>query len=424
MTHFKPDLILYVGNARPAEYSTFLEKDMLIGLIFDTDTVFGVPDFMEFEIVEKISSPLKLDLLIKAFEKISSKYNIKVIMNMIEPSVMAHSQLCNALGFLGPSHNAALCSLDKGKMRKAFFDYLGVEAGLVFEKIDNEKNLLCFSEKFGFPLVLKPSNLMGSMFISHNKNSTELINNYRHMVPALTNYLKTSGRKDEDVSILVESFLKGTNHSIDCLVDDEGNIHSSPVVDVLTGVDIGKSDFHHFARICPTVLDDEKIEVCQQLAQTGCRAIGLRSCAAHVEFIFTKDGPKLLEIGARPGGNRPRILKEVYGIDFIYQYYRLLSGEIPDLAPIQLSPMAVVSPYPDVSGTLTEICLENGRLERLKSYKRHMVKTTIGKQVGPAEKGFLPPVSIELYNDNLEVLYEDLKTISSWSDIYRVSDAN
>ncbi len=416
--HIKPDLLLFVGNARPAEYNTFLDKDILIGLIFDTATIFGTPDFTKFEIVEQISSLAKPELLIEAFEKITKIYNIKVIMNVMEPSVMAHSQLCNSVGFLGPTPDAALLSLDKEKMRIAFYDHIGPNAGPSFGKIESEKELIEFSKKYGFPLVLKPSNLMGSMFISRNQDATELVDNYREMVPALGRFFKQSGKTNEPIAIQLESLLEGTNHSIDCLVDDKGTIYSSPPVDVLTGIDIGRTDFHHFARICPTNLDKEQIEACERLAQSGCQALGLRSCSAHVEFIFTKNGPKLLEIGARPGGNRPRILEEVYGIDFVYQYYRLLLGELPDFNPIKKSPMAIVSPYPDICGTLNEIRLDSSRLATLQCYKRHIVKIPPGQEIGPAQEGFLPPVNIELYSDNIESLNDDLKEISSWNDIY------
>jgi len=46
-------------------------------------------------------------------------------------------------------------------------------------------------------------------------------------------------------------------------------------------------------------------------------------CAAHVEFI----GPRLGEIGARPGGNRPRISKWHNGMDMLYAYYQILREE-------------------------------------------------------------------------------------------------
>lgn len=263
-----------------------------------------------FDIVEEVPSMSDPGLIVEAFKRISEKYNVTAIMNVVEPSVMAHALLCKTMGYKGPSPGAAMSSLDKTRMRRAFSDGIGPGTGPMFGEIESEERLIHFCEEAGFPIVLKPTNLMGSMFISRNRNRKELLDNYRAMVPALARYLDECGRGEEGAPVQAESLLEGSNHSMDCLVDDAGNVRTAP--------------------------------------------------------------------------------------------------------------MGIVTPYPDRCGTLVGNRL-NGRLEALKCYKRHMVKTPAGKGVGPAEKGFLPPVGIELYGENIEELTKNTDRISSWNDIYMLS---
>jgi hypothetical protein len=187
------------------------------------------------------------------------------------------------------------------------------------------------------------------------------------------------------------------------------------VVDVLTGRDIGIDDFHHFARLLPSRLDAEEERELARLAEEGCRALDLRTAAAHVEFI----GRRLGEIGARPGGNRPRILELAYGIDELHAYYQVLRGGAPDLRGDRRGAAAVVTPFARKNGTLRAI-RHLDRLPGLPGYLYHEVRTQPGQETGLAKGGHRAPLYLELCSPDADEVRRGVDQVASWTDLYEV----
>jgi hypothetical protein len=60
-------------------------------------------------------------------------------------------------------------------------------------------------------------------------------------------------------------------HSIDCLVDSRGAVHSTPVIDVLTGHDVGQAHFGHVMRKADSCLAQP---LHAQMREIAIRALG------------------------------------------------------------------------------------------------------------------------------------------------------
>jgi hypothetical protein len=142
----------------------------------------------------------------------------------------------------------------------------------------------------------------------------------------------------------------------------------------------------------------------------------LRAGAAHIELV----GNKLLEVGARPGGNRIRILEMAFGIDYLFAYYQVLNGVTPDLRACRSLPTALVTPYARDEGTL--LAIRNiDRLEKLPGYKYHQVRLQVGQPVGLARDGFKAPLYIELQSPRVDDIRKAVAEIASWDDLFEVS---
>lgn len=102
--------------------------------------------------------------------------------------------------------------------------------------------------------------------------------------------------------LLLEEFLQGSNHSIDCTIAADGTISSFPIVDVIAGVDIDRGDFHHFARYTPSLLEPDAAlkERCHRLAHDAVKALALKGTFAHVEFILTPAGQEFSKSAHAP----------------------------------------------------------------------------------------------------------------------------
>lgn len=75
--------------------------------------------------------------------------------------------------------------------------------------------------------------------------------------------------------------------------------------------------------------------------------------------------------------------------------------------------VAIATPFSPSSGTLRDLY----RLERLRdlpTYERHTVKVGRGERIGSVQEGFLPPLSVEFEDDDLDRVHSDLGTLSGW----------
>ena len=71
------------------------------------------------------------------------------------------------------------------------------------------------------------------------------------------------------------------------------------------------------------------------LACRAVKAVGINVGPAHVEMILTKEGPKMVELGARMGGDciTTHLVPLSTGIDMVACTIRLACGEKIDLTP-------------------------------------------------------------------------------------------
>jgi hypothetical protein len=409
-------LTLFLGALRHGEFESLLERGIPCGAVIDSNTKQHLPDLARFQVVEHFDFLRPDAELLCVLKQIQAKSGLCCLINVVEQYVATFARMAPELGLCGVSKHSAQICLDKLAMRRRFVERIGPHATGRFREVETDEQLRDFAAGVGFPLVLKPTNLSASLFISLNHALDDLLASYRRVVVEVPRYYQRSAQKDKTLGVQVEEFMTGSNHSIDCWVDAQGHISATPVVDVLTGADIGIDDFHHFARIAPSRLSREEQAEATHLAKQGIEALDLSTVIGHVEFIHTPAGAKLLEIAARPGGNRSRILMMTYGIDQVYAYYQILSGDSPAMRPQKEQPSAILTPFPRQQGVLRSFrALE--RIQNLPTYHYHEVRGRVGQNVGLAKDGYKAPLYIELTGGTWDEVRRDVDRIASWTDL-------
>ncbi len=412
----KNGIVLFLGALRHGEFESLLRRGIPCGALIDSNTKLHLPDLAGFKVVERFDFLRPEPELLCKLQEIQAKWGLRCLINVVEHYVALCSRLAPELGVPGIPLRAAQLCLDKFAMRQRFLAQIGPQATGRFQEIQTEEQLRAFAAQVGFPLVLKPTNLSASLFISLNHTLEELLVSYRRLLAEVPRYYKQAALKGKQLAIQVEEFMQGSNHSIDCWVDAAGNVTATPVVDVLTGKDVGIDDFHHFARITPSHLSPQEQDEASRLAIAGAKALNLSTVIGHLEFIQTPAGPKLLEIGARPGGNRIRILEMTYDIDQIFAYYQILCGQSPEIQLQKEKPSAIVTPFPQRHGILNSFHNLN-RLQELPSYLYHEVRGRVGQAVGLAKDGYKAPLYVELTAPTREHVRRDVDLIASWDDL-------
>ncbi|MEG9883474.1 MAG: ATP-grasp domain-containing protein [Hyphomicrobiales bacterium] len=418
----KQKLAIFVGAVRQTDYAHIQDMGYDIALFRDK-TCPLVPSHnpRDFRLICSLDCcTAQSDDLLKL---LSGWYDHTLLLTTIETSVLDHAIIARKHGYRAPTVEAARSALDKTEMRRRFRESLGQDKTIPFALIKNEKDLFRFAGDAGFPLVLKPVNLFGSMFVSLCRSERESIETYRKNRILIRDFLNRLGREDEPVLIQAESFISGRCLSVDVVVDSKGDFYPTPVVDIWTNQDFSRAGFAHLARFLPSSLSPDHQEKAVALAGDAVHALGLTNCIAHVEMIMGAEGPKLLEAAARIGGGRNALVETALGFSLIGEYVRVLRGDKPVMAAPAMNPgrakfVSVISPFPKSPG----FYVDAPGLHRVKKacpeFVSAVVRAKPGERIGPADAGFLPPANLTLQSERAKTLKDVARSILDDSHFY------
>ena len=243
------------------------------------------------------------------------------------------------LGLPGISYETAVKATDKGEMIKAF-EAAGVEHPWFFilkGKDDLNKAL----PQITYPCVIKPTDNAGNRGVSFARDEAELVTLYDY-----------SHENSHSGDVIVEEYMAGKEVSVEIIVY-HGDVHVLAVTDKLTQgtpyfVEIGHSE--------QSQLGEENVVKIKDLATRAVKAIGIDNSPAHVEIMLTKDGPKMVELGARMGGGciTTHLVPLSTGIDMIQSVMEMAMGREPDVTP-KFDKGSALRHIVDVEGEITGI---------------------------------------------------------------------
>ncbi|HSH17846.1 MAG TPA: ATP-grasp domain-containing protein [Candidatus Saccharimonadales bacterium] len=334
-----------------------------------------------------------------------------IIVAGYENYVLPAAYIAAFYGVPGPSPQAALAATDKAVMRQMFLDY-DTAISPQYAAVSDWHDVVSFMKNHEFPVVLKPASLMKSLLITKSSSMTELQENYEETARQIQKlYRKYS--VGQVPKIIIEEFLEGSMHTVAGFADANGQPLLIPgVVDCITGQQIGHDDNFLYARTLPTRLPAAEQERIMHVAAEGIQALGLRSCPAHVELMLTKTGPKIIEIGARIGGYRPRMYEYAYGIDLQAIMLAIARGEIPQITPTLNRSISVFELFPDTEGPYEALSNE-AQLSSLPSLRRLSIKPDKGQIIGRSSRGYKAAAVVILGHDDSAQLQKDSDFIRS-----------
>lgn len=230
----------------------------------------------------------------------------------------AVAKACEVCGLPGISSDTAVKATDKGEMIKAF-EAAGVEHPWYYI-VPARSELAKVMDKITYPCIMKPTDNSGSRGVVLCHSREELESEYEYSL-----------RESRGGAVIIEEYLQGPEFSIEVMVVD-GVPHVLQITDKLT---TGAPHFVEMGHSQPTRQSEENREKIRDLACRAVKAVGIRVGPAHVEMILTKDGPKMVELGARMGGDciTTHLVPLSTGIDMVGCTIRLACGEKIDIEP-------------------------------------------------------------------------------------------
>lgn len=258
------------------------------------------------------------------------------------------------------SYENALCATIKSKMRDRL-----KECGVPIPKYFAAEDFAAYSEAvrcLSGNCIVKPADNAGS-------RGVVLLNaDHGEMMEQIYQYSRENSRNG---TVMVEEVMEGPEVSVEALVI-EGEPHIITVTDKYI---TPPPYFVELAHCEPSVLANDTIEAIKAVAAQAIKAIGIENAPAHVEIKVTEDGPKIVELAARLGGDfiTSKLVPLSTGIDLVGASVLLATGEKPDLTPKRQQGAAIHFIHTQQEGILSGITLpEPGRagVEEIVLYKK------------------------------------------------------
>lgn len=267
---------------------------------------------IETEVISTIDIPAVVEAAKK--HKIDGVMTLASDMPMRTVAVVARE-----LGLVGVSEDTALKATDKAVMRQCLQEN-GVPVPL-FYTVEDEAQYRQAVGNFKVPFVVKPADNSGSRGIV-------LVEDI-HNTEAVANAYEYSRQYSRNGNVVVEEYMRGPEVSVETLSVD-GVCHVIQITDKLT---TGAPHFVEMGHSQPTKHDAQTAEKIRQVVKGANRAVGIQNGPSHTEVIVTAEGPKIVEIGARLGGDciTTHLVPLSTGVNMVENCIRIALGEKPDL---------------------------------------------------------------------------------------------
>jgi biotin carboxylase len=242
---------------------------------------------------------------------IALKHHINgIVTGQMEKAMRLMAKLALDLDFIFHTPEVVEKSMDKWLMKRAFLENRipCAKAKLFGHSDDLTINSI---KGFPFPLIIKPKDAFSSRGV-YRVNSFSEISEYI----GETRSFAPSG------DILLEEFLEGKEYSVESITFRG----TTTVIQITEKFITPFPNTVEMGHLQPAQLNYEQKNEISLLVISAIKAIGIDNSASHTEVMLTSEGPKVIEIGARLGG------------DFISSYLTKAStGVSMDKAAVQVA---------------------------------------------------------------------------------------
>lgn len=296
-----------------------IEKAKELGL--KVVTVDMNPDAIGFKVpgvIKEVISTIDTPLILEAAKKhqINGIMTLATDMPMWSVAVVSHE-----MGLVGISEDTALKATNKAFMRDALKE-AKVPVPLYYrvKGLDDFIEAVGRIKNAGYKCIVKPADNSGSRGVDLLREDADLKGAY--------DYTAKFSRGGE---IVVEEFMEGPEVSVETLAVN-GEVYVIQVTDKLT---TGSPYFVEMGHSQPSQLNYKILNQIKKVAISANKAIGIQNGPSHTEIKVTKDGPKIVELGARLGGDciTTHLVPLSTGVNMVEASIRIALGEKPDLEP-------------------------------------------------------------------------------------------
>ncbi|MCA9733115.1 MAG: ATP-grasp domain-containing protein [Leptospiraceae bacterium] len=244
-------------------------------------------------------------------KKIAVNHHVSgIVTGQMENPLHLMARLADDLGFIFHSKDIVRRCTNKLLMKKSWQDH-GVPCAKGIHFSPDEKISSDLLASLTYPLILKPVD-------SFSSRGVYKIN----LFAEIDQYISETRSFASNGSVLIEEFVDGPEYSIETIT----YMGKTTVIQYTEKFITPFPNTVEMGHLQPANLTEEQKSEMNKVVINAINALGIDNSAAHAELKWTDDGPKMIEIGARLGG------------DFISSYLTLASTGINmDKAAIQVA---------------------------------------------------------------------------------------
>jgi biotin carboxylase len=320
-----------------------------------------------------VTDSLDVNAMTAAARALPAHVHIDGVLCWDEIKMVHAAELAQALGLPGTRpENAAQCR-DKHLTRKAL-----AAAGVpqpVSTLVGSLEEAGKAADSIGYPVIVKPRALGASYGVSLAHDPAQLPAAFAHANSAREDGVPVFGQ-----GVLIEEYMRGPEVSIDCAWV-EGKMFPLYLARKVTGFYPHFEEIGHVVDANDPLLRDKTFLGVLQAAHD---AVGFETGVTHTELRLTGQGPKIVEINGRLGGDMiPFVGWIASGISPGKALVEVASGRAPDVSGGEKAVAAIRFFYPP-----EDVIVDEVRVDRPALPPGIEVAAPLGH---PGQKLLLPP---------------------------------
>lgn len=308
MNNKKKILILGASRLQLPGILKAREMDLIVGVVDQDQTAVGITFSDAFY---KVSTKDEKGVL-----KVARDFYADAVMTLAtDMPIRSVAYACNSLGLPGLSYDVAVRATDKGKMIDALKNS---SIPIPWFITINSPDQLEQESILSYPCISKPVDSSGSRGVIFIENACDLVQSVAY-----------SFSQGNGSGVIIEEYMSGPEVSCEIMV-----VHGSPyLIQVTDKITSGAPHFVEIVHSQPSTLSAEIIRKIKKISYDAISALGIDNGPVHAELIVTEEGPKIVEIGARMGGDfiATHLVPLSTGIDMTAATIRVALGENIDL---------------------------------------------------------------------------------------------
>lgn len=252
---------------------------------------------------------------------VARNYNIDGIMTMAsDMPIRTVAEVSKELGLVGLDVACAMNATNKAFMRQCLKDSnISIPSFFV---VNNYNEYLSAAKNLNSSFIVKPADNSGSRGVI-------LVDDLSNDI-CKRDAFEYSKQYSRSGDIIVEEYMSGSEVSVEA-ISIKGEVNIIAITDKLT---TGSPYFVEMGHSQQTTQPSNIVDDIKAITIDTINSIGIKDGPSHTEVMLTKDGPKIVEIGARLGGDNitSHLVPLSTGIDMVECCINIAIGDNFDVS--------------------------------------------------------------------------------------------